>query len=198
MKGTFQVRGRMPGTARLAIVMLAALAGLCPTRRALGEGEGSSEYALKAAFLFHFAQFVEWPAGSFAATNSPFVYCTTGTDPFQGVLDATLNGKTTGGRGFEVRHLKQAREAQGCHLLFVGIEQEKQTSSAVTQLQGAPVLIVGESAGFVERGGTIGFSVEENKVRFEINLEAAGKSKLKISAKLLALAKNVLGGPKRS
>ena len=181
----------------MAAMLLAALAGLCPTRGASGEGEASSEYAVKAAFLFHFAQFVDWPAGSFAATNSPFVYCTAGSDPFRGALDTTLSGKTTGGRGFEVRHLKQAREVQGCHLLFIGIEQEKQTTSTVTQLQAAPVLIVGESGGFVERGGTIGFSVEANKVRFEINLEAAEKSKLKISAKLLALAKTVIGGPKR-
>ncbi|HET7108974.1 MAG TPA: YfiR family protein [Candidatus Acidoferrum sp.] len=181
----------------LVACVLAGLAGWCPTRGKAGQTEASNEYALKAEFLFHFAQFVEWPASAFEATSSRFVYCTTGTDPFHGALETTLSGKTAEGRGFEVRHLKQAREAQGCHILFIGREQEKQSSQAVWQLQGTPVLIVGESAGFVERGGLIGFSVEESKVRFEINLEAAEKSKLKISAKLLALAKTVIGVPKR-
>lgn len=197
MKGDLQ-RGRKIWKAVRAVAMLlAALAALCPGRGAGGQGGSSSEYAVKAAFLFHFAQFVEWPAESFQGASSPYVYCTMGVDPFKGALDTTLSGKTVGGRTFEVRHLKQGKEAQGCHLLFIGEEQERLFSPVATQLQGTPVLIVGESEGFVGEGGMVGFALEDNRVRFEVNLEAAEKAKLKISAKLLALAKTVIGGPKR-
>jgi hypothetical protein len=181
LQKTLQNRGRWAWSAGLAAV----------------QGGGSSEYALKAAFLFHFAQFVEWPDGSFRDAKSPYIYCTLGADPFEGALETVLNGKTVGERGFAVRHLKQAQEAQGCHLVFVGEEQGKQAASIVGMLNASPVLIVGESPRFVEQGGMIGFSLEDNKVRFEINLESAEKARFKISAKLLALAKTVIGGPKR-
>jgi len=190
-------RANSVGRLRIAAVLLGIVLQFCAGGKTAGSGEKSSEYAVKAAFLFHFAQFVEWPEHSFRGANDPFVYCTIGFDPFQGGLDSALSGKTVGGRGFEVRHLKQAQEAAGCQLLFIGEEQKRQVAAAVTQFRGAPVLTVGESEGFVQEGGMIGFSLEDNKVRFDVNLEAAEKSGLKISAKLLALAKTVHGGPKK-
>jgi hypothetical protein len=175
--------------------MLGALLGAVPVMQ--GQSGAASEYAVKAAFLFHFAQFVEWPAAAFRDASSPLVYCTIGLDPFQGALDAALSGKMIGARAFQVRHYKEAQEAHGCHVLFIGAEQKRQLSAALSELKGTPVLVVGESDKFVDEGGMIGFSLEENKVRFEINLEAAEKAGLKISAKLLALAKTVRGAPKR-
>lgn len=178
-------------------MLLASLGSLFAGRGAAEQAATSTEYALKAAFLFHFAQFVEWPEGTFHDAASPLVYCTVGTDPFRGELETALKGKTLGARGFEVRHLKGAQEGQGCHLLFIGEEQKRQVAATAAQLRSAPVLLVGESEGFTKDGGMIGFMLEENKVRFEVNLEASQKAGLKINARLLALAKTVIGGPKR-
>lgn len=182
---------------RVAAMVLATVGSLCEGSSVVERDWARNEYAVKAGFLFHFAQFVEWPDGAFHDAKSPLAYCTTGFDPFRGELDATLRGKVVGGRPVEVRHLKQAQDAQGCHILFIGEDQKLQVAAAVTFLNSAPVLLVGESEGFVKAGGMIGFSVEDSKVKFEVNLEAAQKAGLKINARLLTLAKTVIGGPKR-
>jgi hypothetical protein len=166
---------------------------------ALGEAAGqtaSGEYEVKAAFLFHFAQFVEWPGEAFKAADSPIEYCTLGEDPFGGALDASLKGKLVGARPMRVRHLKQVREIQDCHVLFIGAEEKKAISAALASVEGSATLTVGESEHFAQDGGMIGFCLEENKIRFEVNLTAAEHAKLKISARLLALAKSVIGRPK--
>jgi hypothetical protein len=156
----------------------------------------SGEYQVKAAFLFHFAQFVEWPSGAFKDAAAPLTYCTVGEDLFHGALDASLTGKTIDGRPIRVRHLKQAREIEGCQVLFIGAPQKQFVFATLASLSASPVLTVGESEQFVQDGGMIGFLLEDNRVRFEINLSAAEHAKLKISARLLELAKTVIGGPK--
>jgi hypothetical protein len=149
---------------------------------------------VKAAFLFHFAQYVEWPDGALKDASSPLVYCTIGEDPFRGALDATLKGKTIGGHSVEVRHLQKV--SPGCHLVFIGEAEKKQIPATLGMLKGSPALTVGESPGFAQQGGMIGLFLEENKIRFEINLETTTQANLKISARLLALAKRVIGGPR--
>jgi hypothetical protein len=156
----------------------------------------SSEYQVKAAFLFHFAQFVDWPSEAFKDAATPLTYCTVGEDLFHGALDASLNGKTIDGRWVRVLHFRQAQEIQGCQVLYIGTPEKKVISAALADLKGTPVLTVGESEDFVQAGGMIGFFLEDNKVRFEINLNATERAKLKISARLLALAKTVIGSPK--
>ncbi len=169
---------------------------MASARWALAQSNASSEYQVKAAFLFHFAQFVDWPAETFRDAESPLTYCTIGEDPFHGALDASLNGKTIGTRPFRVQHFRRGQEIQGCQVLFIGTLEKKSVAEALPALKGNPVLTVGESEHFVQSGGMIGFFLEDNKVRFEINLDAAEHAKLKISARLLALAKTVIGGPK--
>jgi hypothetical protein len=159
--------------------MLAGVLTLGRVRVTRGQGNASSEYQVKAAFLFHFAQFVDWPPEAFKANDSPITYCTVGGDPVEGGLD-----------------FKEAGDSQGCQILFLGIADKKVVSVTLGKLSGSPVLTVGESEHFAQGGGMIGFFLEDNKVRFEINLEAAEHAKLKISARLLALAKTVIGGPK--
>jgi hypothetical protein len=163
-------------------------------RPASAQTNPSSEYQVKAAFLFHFAQFVEWPEETLKDASSPLTYCTIGEDPFHGSLDAALNGKTIGARSFRVLHFKQPQEVQGCQVLFVGTAERKFLPSILASVKGNSVLTVGESEHFVQEGGMIGFCLEENKIRFEINLEAAQKANLRISSRLLALAKSVIGG----
>jgi hypothetical protein len=174
--------------------MLAVVAALCGTRPALSETIPSSEYQIKAAFLFHFSQFIEWPEGTFTEASSPLTYCTIGEDPFHGALEASLSGKTSGSRPFRVMHFQQPQETRNCQILFIGEGGKKLLPTVLTSLKDNSVLTVGESEHFVEGGGMIGFLLEDNKIRFEINLEAAEHAKLKMSSRLLALAKTVTGG----
>jgi hypothetical protein len=185
--------GRRPQFAAAFLLVLVALHYLRP---APVQADALSEYKVKAAFLFHFAQFVDWPKEAFKDENTPLTYCTLGEDPFQGALDASLRGKLIGARPIQMRHFKLAKEIQGCTVLFLGAAEKKQIPAVLASLSGKAVLTVGETEDFAEDGGMIAFLVEENKIRFEINLEAADKAKLKISSKLLALAKTVIGNQK--
>jgi YfiR/HmsC-like len=181
-----------------ALLLFAAVGLILRGGYVFAEGGASSEYQIKAAFLYHFAQFVDWPPEAFKDDHSPLTYCTVGEDPFRGALEASLNGKTIGTRPLRVLHFRQAAEVQGCQVLFVGALEQKSVPAALASFKEMPVLTVGESEHFAEDGGIIGFCLEDNKVRFEINVGAAQRAKLRISATLLALAKTVLGGPKGS
>jgi len=178
-----------------ALVCLALTLALAGDARA---GSTVEEYSVKAAFLFHFAQFIEWPPGAFKNPGAPLTYCTVGEDPFRGALEATLNGKTIGIRGLRVAHFKQVEEVRDCQVVFLGGLGKKTVPEALAALADRPVLTVGETQQFAQDGGMIGFRLEENKVRFEINLAATERAGLKISAQLLALASKVIGGPKGS
>jgi hypothetical protein len=156
----------------------------------------AAEYRVKAAFLFHFAQFVDWPVDAFKDGTSPVTYCIIGEDPFHGALDETLKGKVIGARPVTVQHFRQSQQVQGCQILFIAAGERKRLSATLASIKDSPVLTVGESEHFAQDGGMIGFFFEENKIRFEINLEAATQAKLKISARLLALAKTVIGDPR--
>jgi hypothetical protein len=185
-----------PGCSALAagaVLLTASVCGRPPAARA----NTPLEYEVKAAFLFRFAQFVDWPPEAFKAAGEPFTYCTIGEDPFQGALERTLNGKTIGQRALRVEHLNGAGKIGECQVLFVGGSGDKKhIEETLASTGNLPILTVGEADRFAEDGGAIGFCTEDNKIRFKVNLVAAGKAGLKISAKLLALAKTVLGVPK--
>jgi YfiR/HmsC-like len=181
---------------RRPAALFAALALLTTISSAGAQNAKSGEYEIKAAFLFHFAQFVDWPAEAFEQADSPITYCTIGADPFEGALDAALKGKTHGSRAFAVRHLASWENVQACQLLFIGAAENKHTTAALASVEKRATLTVGETEHFAADGGMIGFCFEDNKIRFEINVRAAEQANLKISARLLALAKTVIGGPK--
>ena len=181
---------------QFGFAVLTAALSIVGARWVSAQTSASSEYQVKAAFLFHFAQFVDWPPEAFEDAASPLTYCTAGEDPFHGALEASLNGKMIGTRPVRVIHFRQVQEIQGCQIVFLGTLDKKPISAMLANLRTSPVLTVGESESFVQGGGMIGFFLEDNKVRFDINLDAAERAKLKISARLLALAKTVIGGPK--
>lgn len=190
-------RGIRIGFLRLAVRLLLAFVQASGMNLVLAQDSSLNEYAVKAAFLFHFAQFVEWPEEAFSKADSPLVYCTIGEDPFEGALEATFKGKAIGSHPLEVRHLKRAVEAQGCHVAFIGEPADKRIRDELANLKGSPVLTVGETEQFAKDSGMIGFCMEESKIRFDINLEAAEKANLRISSRLLTLAKTVIGKRKR-
>jgi hypothetical protein len=149
-----------------------------------------SEYRLKAAFLWNFAKFVEWPTNAFASESAPFIIGVLGKNPFGPDLEKTVSGKLINTHPIEVRVFDSVAEAKQCHLLFVAASETARVADIVKSLAGTTVLTVGdtESGPFTENGGMIKFVFEGNKVRFQINDNAAKSANLKISSKLLSLA----------
>ena len=151
------------------------------------------EYRVKAAFLFHFVQLVDWPPGTLGDQKNPLTVCTIGKDSFQGDLETTLQGKLIGTHPLHVEHLKPSQEIKNCRVVFISDSERVQVPVIIAALKDDAVLSVGESDDFIKQGGMIGFCLDNNKVRFEINVGAADRAKLKISSRLLLLAKNVIG-----
>jgi uncharacterized protein DUF4154 len=154
------------------------------------------EYRIKAAFLFHFAQLIDWPLEVFQVDNS-LLLCTLGDDSFRGEMESSVEGKTIGSRVLHVRHFSRDDNVAGCHMLFVGRNESQRIPVILAGLKRAPVVTVGETVNFVDHGGVLGFCIEGNKIRFEVNLEAAERAKVKISSRLLLLAKRVIGNSGR-
>ena len=151
------------------------------------------EYEVKAAFLFNFAQFIEWPAKAFAGANAPFVVGVLGDDPFGHVLDQTVQGETVNGRRLTLKRSNRLEDLTGCHILFVSRSEKARWPHLFSTLGSPGVLTVGESDQFLRQGGVINFvTTRDNKVRFEINLAAAEQQGLKINAKLLKVAQTVV------
>jgi hypothetical protein len=175
-----------------SLTILLCVVFACSRERS-GAQSTDEEYRVKAAFIFHFAQLVDWPPEtSTDAANSLFL-CTIGQDPFQGTLESTVAGKAVGDRTLRIRHLKQDDDLQACQVLFLGKAQSKRIPMVLATLHNAPILTVGESPGFLGAGGMICFVLEDNNVRFGINLYAAASAKLKIGSRLLILAQTVVG-----
>ncbi len=158
---------------------------------ATGQSPGASEYEVKAAFLYNFAKFVEWPPNTFS-DDGPLRFCVVGKDPFGGELETTIQGRTVGGRQLAVWRPHSAEESRHCQVLFVSISGRGVVKELLTELRGAPVLTVGEDREFLKVGGMISFVLDEERVRFEINPISAEREHLKISAKLQALARAIV------
>jgi hypothetical protein len=161
-------------------------------------GDGSSlnaaaptEYQLKAVFLMNFAKFVEWPTTAFRSAQSALTICVLGEDPFGRDLDDVVRGQVAGDRALAVKHLAQVQRGDNCHVLFVSGAEKARTERVLGILNNTPTLTVGEGDDFAAAGGMIALLIEDNKIRFEVNLDAAGNAGLKISSKLLKLARNV-------
>jgi hypothetical protein len=152
-------------------------------------GQTAGEYQVKAAFLFNFAKFVEWPPETFKSPSASMSICVLGPNPFGRSLDEAVAGKSIDGRRFVLREVADVGQAGGCQILFIASQQKKHLPESATAMAG--VLTVGESEGFAAGGGVIGFKLEGGRVRLEVNVEAADQRKLRISSKLLSLAQIV-------
>ncbi len=150
-----------------------------------------TQYQLKAVFLMNFAKFVEWPTTAFGSAQSPIAICILGEDPFGRDMDEVVRGQLAGDRTLAVKRLSQVQQEKNCHMLFVSAAEKERMERVLGALRNAPTLTVGEGDDFAAAGGMIGLLIEDNKIRFEVNLDAAERAGLKISSKLLKLAKNV-------
>jgi hypothetical protein len=179
---------------RLGILIVALSVSLswAPESIAQASDSDSSEYLIKAGFIYNFAKFVEWPSAAFAQPDSPIVIGILGTDPFGNLIDRIVENKKVGARGFVVKRLKWStdlKDLKECKILFVGASEKAHLDDLVQIVKSLPILTVGETPGFAERGGVIRFVLEDNRVRFEINVEAAHQADLTISSRLLTLAR---------
>ena len=150
---------------------------------------------MKAAFLFDFGKFVEWPEGSYASAKSPFSICVLGEDPFGAALDQTLHGKFIASRAVSLSRVKDAASAQHCQIVFVSRSEKSRLATIFASFRGSNALLVGETDGFAALGGAIQFTLEENHIRFAINPDAIRRAGLQVSSQLLALAKIVRDEP---
>jgi hypothetical protein len=151
----------------------------------------NAEYPLKLAFLYNFAKFVEWPSDSFRSPGGTLAICIVGHNPFSLDIENELRARPAGDHPVEFVALKPTDALNACQIVFIPVTEKDKAARIVKSLKGASVLTVGESEGFAVRGGIINFTVEEGNIRFEINRRGADRAGLKISSKLLNLAKIV-------
>lgn len=176
----------MRGLAALALGSLIALLPRAPARCAQ-----AGEYELKAVFLFNFSQFVDWPDSAFESAESPFVIGVLGEDPFGPILDAVVEGESVRGRPMAVRRYRSTKEIEDCHILFISRSERQALDQILADLESRSILTVGDLEGFGSRGGMITLVSRTQRIRLQINLEAARRVNLAISSKLLRPAEIV-------
>lgn len=143
---------------------------------------------VKAVFLYNFAKFVEWPAEAFSTADAPLVLGILGPDPVGTAAMQSLADKKVNGRPLEVRLLSSIEGAKGCHILFISAAEQSRLARLLDSLRGSSILTVSDIKRFAEQGGSIGLTTVEQKIRFEINVEAAREAGLVVSSQLLTLA----------
>jgi hypothetical protein len=149
------------------------------------------ERQMKAAFVYNFAKFVEWPAEAFSASNAPFSICVLGRNLFGPTFAESIDGKAVNGRRVLVTEISDAKLAAHCHIVFVSSSEHKRLRAILADLSATSALTVGDMDGFSEAGGIIDLFLEDGRIRFRINAVAAERQRLRISSKLLSLAAEV-------
>jgi hypothetical protein len=180
----------LPG-AVLSGLMLLAVCAVLPGEAPAAQPIGLTEYEIKAGFLFNFTKFVEWPAGTYANSSAPIILGIVGENPFGNLLTEAAAGKAVNGRAVLVKQFAEGQDLRSCDILFVASTDKKHTLQILAKLKGSSVLTVGEGIGFTQSGGMIAFLVEGNRVQLEIDLQATSEARLKISAKVIAVARLV-------
>ena len=150
------------------------------------------EYQVKAAYLYGFGRFVEWPSAAPVSADGSFVLCVLGDDPFGSLLDQAADGGQVKNQPVSVRRIERAEDGGACDTLFVSASEQPRLPRILAVLGHRPVLTVGDSPEFAQRGGMIGFSVEGSRVRFTVNLAAAQEAGLMLQSELLRVALTVL------
>ena len=158
------------------------------------EDAASLENQVKAAFLYKFAGYVDWPSTSFAKPDTPLTIGVAGADAVAAELIQAVSGRTVEGRAVTVKRVKAGESLAGVHILFVGKAESGRLSQWAQSAQPHSVLVVTESEGALAQGSVINFVMADRRVRFEVALDAAEKSKLKLSSRLLAVAQQVKTG----
>ena len=179
-------------TARFLATAVAAVGLLLP-QSGYAQDPKPTEYEVEAAYLSNFGRFAEWPVKP--VPGEAFHVCVLGQDPFGALLDNALKGEDIGNSPMEARRITNAEEALSCRIVFISSAKEAQLPGILTALGSANILTVSDMPAFTRRGGMIQFVIDGNRVRFEINLNAAQRAGLSLSSQLLKLAVTVRRGP---
>jgi hypothetical protein len=181
------LRVRLPRVRLACVAAATAIAvGAAPV-----SGGAPSEHQVKAAFLYNFANFVEWPAGALGPADAPLKVCVLGEDPFGVALDNAFRDQVVQGHKVQVARGATLAALGRCHILFLSRSEQARWPDLVKELRSAPTLTVADGPPLVQQGGMVNFILEAKRVRFEINRGAADHAGLRISSKLLALARIV-------
>jgi len=180
-------------------VRLALLAGVAalvcfPARRI--RASHASEYEVKAAYLYNFGRFVEWPTDVPSSHVDEFPICVLGEDPFGPALDLTISGEKIGGKSVVARRISEIETASTCRVLFVSSSEDKRIKEILAAAGKLSILTVSDLPRFVEKGGMVQFILANRTVRFTINLDAAQQARLNLSSQLLKVAVEVKGNPR--
>ena len=173
------------GLANIVTVLLCLSFSLCSFAQT-----SSREYNIKAAFLYNFTQFVEWPAKAFAGSEAPFVIGILGEDPFQSVIDETVAKEKVNGHPIVVRRYKEVQEVKNCHILYISMKEALKVTEILSAIP-EYVLTVSDIPNFARTGGMVHFINQSNKIRLQINSAAVKAADLNISSKLLRVAEIV-------
>ena len=176
--------------AAIAIMGYGTGTDAAPSRDAPARAGPSREYLVKAAFLYNFAKFTVWPVEAFADAKAPLRLCILGEDRFHGAFKA-LEGRIVKNRPIVASRPSSTDSLGQCHLLFIGASEHGRLGTILESLRGMPVLAVGDTPRFARSGGIIRLETVDNRVRFEINVEAAHHAKLKLDSRLLRLGRIV-------
>jgi hypothetical protein len=177
-------------TLLIGFALTLGLVAVAPAMRAEGAEPTTSD--VKSAFIVNFMKFVEWPGGAFKTPHDDMVMGIVGADPFDRVLDAMVAGKTINGRGVRVRRMGVKDEMDGLHLLFISASERGRLAQILQRVSTEHVLTVSDIDGFCKAGGMIELVLDDDRLRFEVNLAATKRLNLQVSSRLLALAKAVL------
>ena len=175
------------------VAKIMCLLGLLLFSSGRAQDSPPSEYQIKAAFIFNFAKFVEWPREALPGPSLPMVIGILGDNSFAADFRLAFTNKNINEHPLLVKEFRHAADVTNCHILFISSSflnatEEKERREIMQTLGRSNVLIIGEAPGFTEQGGMINFVKENNKIRFQINEPAAKKARLKVSSKLLSLA----------
>jgi YfiR/HmsC-like len=161
----------------------------------VAQSSAPTEYQNKAVFLSQFPNFIEWPDSAFSSVTSPFLICVFGDFKFGTSLAEATRSERFHGRKLEVRWLRKIPEVRACQILFVSRSEAARYGQVLAAVANTQILTVGETSDFLKAGGTVCFSFEKEALQFEVNLWAASGAGLKVSSRLLALAKRVVNLP---
>lgn len=176
---------------RLIVAVLLCLSLAWGAKAQSSDSAASSEYLIKAGFIYNFAQLVQWPPTAFSQADSPITIGILGADPFGEIIDHVVQNKKLEGRNLVVKRLKRGASFKDCNILFISSSEVPHLEEILQSAKNLPILTIGEMPSFATRGGIINLTVEGNRVRFEVNIEAAKQANLNISSRLLALARIV-------
>ena len=184
------------GLARVRLIALAAVLGACMHASCWAQTESqAAEHQVKAAFLYKFLSFIEWPPQAFERPDTPLVIGVLGADALAEELAAMVSARTVGGHPVEARRIRRGDSVADLHVLFVGRTDSASLPGLLGSTKGRSLLAVTESNEALAQGSTINFVVVDNKVRFDVALGPAEQRNLKISSRLLAVARRVLPNP---